>query len=155
MPTRFVIRTPIEKDYKEVYYAFDRNLFEYLTPDSGMEIIHFGGSRTGDEIKLKFTKPMKGEWVSKITDHFEYDHQCGFIDEGVKLPFGLKYWKHRHLIEKEGDGCVIVDDITFSYGYKILDLITLPGLFLSFYPRKGQYKKYFSEIYQEKEEPAS
>lgn len=141
---RFKIVTPILKDYKEVFAQFDEQLFRFLTPDEKqMKLVKFGGSTVNDEIHIQFLKPMKGEWISVITEVEENDKECFFVDEGKKLPFGLKKWKHRHIVKKEGNGCVIVDDIYFSFGFWLIDFFAFPGLYLAFAPRKKLYKKYF------------
>ena len=141
---RFKITTPINKNYKEVFSQFDEKLFRFLTPDEKqMKLIKFGGSTVGDEIHIKFLKPVKGEWVSEITEVEQNEKECYFVDEGRKLPFGMRKWKHRHIVEKDGEGCKIVDDISFSFGFFLIDFFAFPGLYLAFAPRKKLYKKFF------------
>jgi len=140
----FKITTPIRKDYQSVFAAFDQKLFEFLLPPKAMaSLVQFGGSRKGDIVHIQFSLPYKAEWISEITHDECNDTACMFIDEGKKLPFGLKTWKHRHIVKKDGDHCLIIDDISFSYANKFLDALFFPLLYLSFLPRKKQYQQYF------------
>lgn len=144
---RFVLRTQVDGHYKEVMNRFDLDLFEALKPKGAkMEIVQFTGSETGDTVELRFLFPLKARWLSKITDHGSDDNQAYFIDEGAVLPFPLRDWKHKHIVEKHSDTqSIIIDDISFSSGYKLIDLLIYLPLLLSFYPRKGVYKKYFAQ----------
>lgn len=130
----------VNLDHKSVFNGFDSKLFTYLLPP-GTELIQFGGSDKGDVVHLKL--PLAGEWVSLITENQESEKGYYFIDEGKKLPFPLKKWKHRHTIEAYNGGTRIIDDMTFSSGSYLFDLVLYPVLYLSFYPRTWQYKNYF------------
>lgn len=144
---RFVLRTQVDGYYKEVMRKFDLALFEALKPKGAkMEIVQFTGSETGDVVELKFIFPLKARWVSKIIDHGADEDKAYFIDQGEVLPFPLRNWKHKHIVEKHSDTqSIIVDDISFSSGYELIDLLIYLPLLLSFYPRKGVYKKYFAQ----------
>jgi ligand-binding SRPBCC domain-containing protein len=138
------IKTPIKGKMEDVYKRFDEKLFRFLTPsEKQMRVLHFGGSKKGDLIKLEFVWPVKGFWTCEITEVYESPMECYFTDEGALLPFGLKKWKHVHRVVKAGENCIIVDDITFTTGNLLLDLIYYPVFFLGFYPRKILYRKFF------------
>ena len=108
-----------------------------------MELIRFDGSKTGDEIHLKLTPPGT-TWISIITDDFITENEATFVDEGKQLPPGLKYWKHIHRIRKVSETeSIIEDDISFKGSFGLLTLLLLPVLWMSFYPRKKAYTKYF------------
>ena len=142
---KLILKTKVDGYYKEVMRRFDLALFEALKPiGAKMEIRQFTGSETGDIVELEFVSPIKAKWRSEITDHGSDDKQAYFIDEGRVLPFPLKKWKHRHIVEKiDDDASCIIDDIYFSSGIKILDILIYLPLLLSFYPRKKIYKRYF------------
>ena len=146
---RLVLKTKVSGNYKVIMDRFDLDLFEALKPiGAKMEIVEFTGSQKGDLVHIRFTKPFRTEWISKITDHGSDDKMAFFLDEGDKLPFPLKKWKHKHIVEYETDSqSIIVDDISFSSNNVILDLILYPAMFLGFYPRKKIYKKYFSGLF--------
>ena len=135
-----LLKSIVEQDLESVYNRFDADLFVYLLPP-GAKLIQFGGSKKGDIVHLKL--PVAGEWVSLITEDGKTNDSYYFVDEGKKLPFPLKYWKHKHILTKLESRTIIEDNMTFSTGYSFLDLLFYPVLYLSFLPRTWQYKSYF------------
>lgn len=139
------LSTTVRGNYKAVMARFDRDLFEALKPKQGeMEIVEFTGSKKGDRVHLRFLSPIKADWVSLITEDGADDQQAYFVDEGETLPFPLKYWRHRHIVEKiTADTSRIIDDITFKGPNALMTLLLYPAIFLGFYPRKRIYRSYF------------
>ena len=139
------IKTQVKGNFKEIMRQFDRKLFEALKPKGAdMEIVEFTGSETGDKVHIRFNKPLKAEWISHITDHGSNDQEAYFIDEGVKLPFPLSYWKHKHIVQKiTEDTSWIIDDITFKGPNFLVSLLLYPGIYAGFYPRKRIYRAFF------------
>lgn len=135
------LKSIVEQDLETVYNRFDADLFVYLLPP-GANLIQFGGSKKGDVVHLKL--PVAGEWVSLITEDDKTNDSYYFIDEGKKLPFPLKSWKHKHILTRIEGKTIIEDNMTFSTGYSLLDLLFYPVLYLSFLPRTWQYKSYFN-----------
>jgi len=142
---RLILKTKVKGHYLRVMERFDLDLFEALKPiGAQMEVVQFTGSKTGDIVELKFVSPIKAEWISKITDHGSNRDSAYFVDEGEVLPFPLQQWKHRHIVERvDDDYSIIVDDIQYSSGFWLLDLLLYPAMFVGFYPRKFSYRKYF------------
>ena len=134
------LKSAVNSEPKKVFNGFDSKLFTYLLPP-GAELIQFGGAVKGDVVHLKL--PLAGEWISLITENGQTEDGYYFVDEGEKLPFPLKEWRHKHIVEAHNGGTRIVDDMTFSTGNYILDLMLFPILYVSFFPRTWQYKKYF------------
>ncbi len=134
------IKSKVEGDLASVFNRFDHNLFRYLLPP-GAQLIEFGGSKKGDIVHLKL--PLAGEWISEITENGVSEDLCYFIDEGRKLPFPLKKWKHKHILHRAGEGTIIEDNMNFSTGNILTDLLFYPVLLISFLPRVWQYKSYF------------
>lgn len=143
-----ILRSLVQGNYKKVMAAFDRHLFEALKPPIGeMEILAFTGSKKGDKVHIQFHSPVKAEWISDIVEDEVTDNRAWFIDVGVKLPWPLATWTHRHIVERIDDqNSVIIDDITFSGNNFILSLLLYPAIFLGFYPRKKIYQAYFKEL---------
>ena len=142
------IKTLVHGHYLSVMQRFDRQLFEALKPKGAdMEIVEFTGSEKGDKVHIRFNSPIKAEWISHITEHGENDKEAYFIDEGVKLPWPLKYWRHKHIVQRvtEDTSC-IVDDITFKGPNALMSAAMYPGIFAGFYPRKKIYKAYFNAV---------
>ena len=143
---RIILRTKVKGDYLKVMKQFDLDLFEFLKPKGAdMKVEKFTGSKTGDEVHLRFNSPLKMKWVSHITDHGADKKQCFFLDEGVVLPFFLGSWKHMHIVEKYGDNSVIVDHITFKATWRIFTIFLYPIILFGFLPRKKAYPKYFGQ----------
>ncbi len=139
------LKTKVKGHYKDIMARFDRDLFEALAPGfPPMEIVEFSGSREGDKVHIRFGAPVNAEWVSLITDHGVDESEAYFVDEGMKLPPPLSYWKHRHIVRKitEDTSCII-DDITFRGPNRLLTWLMYPGILLGFYPRKKIYRAYF------------
>ena len=146
---RIVIRSPIKNhNYLDVVIRFDKSLFEALLPRfPDVKLRRFDGSKKGDKVVLHFYIGIKvATWVSEITDDWAENDTAGFIDIGIKLPFPLKYWKHRHVVENATGGCVIVDEIEFSTGRAWLNALMLPLLKSQFAKRTSLYQHYFNEI---------
>lgn len=141
------LSTIVSGNYKEVMKQFDRKLFEALTPDDRvMELIEFTGSKEGDWVHLRFKLPFRADWKSEITEDGMDEEKAWFVDEGRVLPFGLGYWKHKHIVEKMDDNSSrIIDDIEYKAQNSLLTLLIYPVLFAAFYPRKRAYRKYFGK----------
>lgn len=139
------LKTKVKGNYREVMRKFDRDLFEALKPSVGeMEIVEFTGSKKGDQVHLRFLSPIKAEWISVITEDGVNEREAYFIDEGVKLPFPLKYWKHKHIVRKiDEKTSYIIDDMTFEGANKMISFLLYPAIYGGFYPRKKIYQAYF------------
>ena len=144
---KFIIQTPINKDYKEVFKAFDLNLFKALKPPlMPLEVSQFDGCKTGDKVILK-VGPLKQTWQSDIVEDFQSELHVGFVDVGIILPPPLKKWRHCHRIINTGKNeSLISDEVEFSSGIIILDLLMYLPLYLQFLIRYPQYKSYFNKI---------
>lgn len=137
---KITLRSQVEQDLETVAKRFDVDLFKYLLPP-GAELLQFGGSHKGDVVHLKL--PLAGEWVSEISEHGSEEGVWYFIDEGRKLPFPLKRWKHKHILRATGDQTIVEDHMYFTTGTFLGNVLFYPVLFLSFLPRIKQYKRYF------------
>ncbi|MFT6322208.1 MAG: ligand-binding SRPBCC domain-containing protein [Granulosicoccus sp.] len=139
------LKTKVDGNYQDIMRLFDRNLFEALKPKNAkMEIVTFTGSKKGDKVHLRFLSPIKAEWISEITEDGENEKETYFIDEGVKLPFPLSSWKHKHVVRKiTENSSYIIDDMTFEGINSFFTLFLYPALYIAFYPRKSIYKSYF------------
>lgn len=140
--------TEVPGYYTEVMSRFDRTLFEALAPPLvPLNIMNFTGSKTGDLVHLKFGGIINTEWISKIIDHGIDEENAFFIDQGTKLPFPLKTWHHRHIVQKIGpDRSKIIDDIDFESYNPLMSALIYPLLYLGFKPRGKIYRQYFSSV---------
>ena len=136
------LKSKVEGKLTEIHHRFDADLFRYLLPP-GAQLIEFGGSKTGNIVHLKL--PLAGEWISEITEDGKTNDSAYFIDEGRTLPFPLKKWKHKHILYRSGIHTILEDNMSFSTGTIITDILFYPILLVAFLPRVWQYKSYFKK----------
>lgn len=139
------IKTKVEQDYLEVKQGFNKDLFLKLNPPfPPVKLLRFDGCRRGDKVSLELNFILfKQIWTSIITADRTDEEEFFFVDEGKKLPFFLRFWKHKHRIIREESGSTIVDEINFSARLKILSPLLYPVLYAQFWYRKPIYKKIF------------
>ena len=144
---RLVFNTQVNQPVPAVFAGFTKELFLRLSPPfPPVSLERFDGMKIGDEVHLVLKFPGRHQrWVSRITDRFVSDTECWFEDEGVTLPFFLKTWRHRHIIRQagDGDGSVILDDVTFTSPHPVFDPFLYPAMLLQFWYRKPIYKRAF------------
>lgn len=139
------ISTTVQQNHRQVFDGFTRDLFLKLSPPfPPVKLRRFDGCHTDDRVELQLNFIFfKQTWESLITDFQDNDQEIYFIDEGVKLPFFLKYWRHHHRIVKVGDQTKIIDDITFKTPFLLTNYLMYPALYLQFLYRKPIYRKVF------------
>ncbi len=139
------ISTRVNAPLQTVKNGFNQDLFLSLNPPfPPVKLLQFDGCEKGDRVKLELNFIFfRQDWVSDITEDAETTERWYFIDEGTKLPFFLRSWKHHHSVERNGNGSVIIDDITFSTGMILTDLLMYPALLGQFLYRKPVYKRKF------------
>lgn len=142
------IKTAVASSLEEVKQGFNQELFLKLNPPfPPVRLVKFDGCKAGDEVSLELNFLLfKQLWVSDIVEDKHEQEQWYFVDEGRKLPFFLKSWKHIHRVEVSGDGAIIIDDISFSTGTIFTDWLMYPALYFQFLYRKPIYKKVFRKL---------
>jgi ligand-binding SRPBCC domain-containing protein len=89
----------------------------------------------------------KVTWSSLITEDKLTADEWFFIDEGVKMPFGLHYWQHKHRVKKiNEESCEIIDEISFDTRNEFLNYLLFPFLWGMIFYRKPFYQKYLSLV---------
>lgn len=140
---QILIETPVADDYKTVWAGFNENLFVALKPIfPPLKLLRFDGSMKGDQVHVQI---FNQRFDALIVEQAELPNEIYFVDEGKQLPFPLKTWRHKHRILKADEGSVIIDDINFSTGSKLLDYLVYPGLYFQFAGRKPVYQKVFGK----------
>ncbi len=142
---RFQVKTKVEQDFKSVHKQFNLLLFMKLkSPLMSFIVKRFDGCNLGDIIELDAKILfIKQYWLAEIIEAKETDEEIYFVDTGVKTPFPIKHWTHKHRIIKQSKSSVIIDDITFKTSNFIFDMILFPVVYVQFYWRKHIYKNYF------------
>lgn len=147
-----LLKTRVSQSIDQVWAGFDRSLFEALTPlFPPVRIIRFDGSLPGNIVHLQLQVGFsKQDWISKIVDQQSTPTEISFVDEGIKLPFFLTYWRHHHRLCRWIDPTTghdytdIIDDITFETPTKLTNYLLYPVLWLQFACRKPTYRRRFS-----------
>jgi ligand-binding SRPBCC domain-containing protein len=143
------LTTRISAPLTHIEENFNRTLFAYLNPPGAkVEIVRFDGTKKGDILVLKLKTPiMKGEWHGSIIERFSDQKQFYFIDVGDELPWPLKSWRHKHLVEKiDQNSCLLSDDVNFSTPSALLDRLFYPFFWGMFFWRRHRYQKYFTQV---------
>jgi ligand-binding SRPBCC domain-containing protein len=143
---RLAIKTQVDASLIEVIGGFTSDLFLKLNPPfPPVQLKQFDGCKAGDSVHLELNFLLfRQEWISLITSDGRDDGEWWFVDEGTKLPFFLKKWKHHHRVVKVSSiTSEIIDDITYSTGTWLTDVLFYPVLYLQFLYRKPIYKRVF------------
>lgn len=142
---KILIKTQVTARLQKVIKGFDKSLFLQLAPPfPPINLLRFDGNKKGDTVSLELNMLLfKQQWTSLITHDEESQKHFSFTDEGMRLPFFLKKWKHIHHLETNAHGTLITDEIYFSSGAIITDVLLYPILFIQFLYRKPIYKRIF------------
>lgn len=145
---RLKIETKVQGNQKEVFEKFTKELLLFVSmPYPRFKLIHFNGSSVGSVVEAELDMIIKKvKWVSVVTEHEVQSEKSWFVDEGTVMPFGMIYWRHKHLVEQRNDGAYIIDDLTF-HGNNFFKSLMLYFMFIpAFYYRKPRYKMYFKKL---------
>jgi ligand-binding SRPBCC domain-containing protein len=143
---KITIETAVNQSVNDVWSQFDDKLLLKLSPPfPPVKLISFG-QKVGEKVTFELNFfILRQLWVSKITESEVLTDESFFVDEGVQLPFFLKYWKHKHRIVKDNatSGSTIIDEIEFRTPTVLTDYIFYPILYLQFLYRKPIYQRIF------------
>ena len=141
-----LINTRVDEDFRVVFSGFDQELFERLSPPfPRLKLLRFDGCKPGDLVEVEVDSGFfKQKWSSLVTELTKNDYEIFFIDEGLQLPTPLKYWRHKHLLSKNGGYTLISDKIEYKTSYVILDYLLYPFFYAQFAYRKPVYRKIFN-----------
>lgn len=140
------ISTQVESSINQVWEKFDITLLKKLAPPFPlMKVLKYEGNKKGDLVSFELSFLLfKQIWTSKITESHQNGKHAYFIDEGLELPFFLKDWKHKHLIEENKEGKTeIIDLIHYKTPFVWLDYLMYPLMYVQFAYRIPIYKRFF------------
>ena len=138
---KFNYETKIDKEFEEVWTFFSTadNLAK-ITSFPKVRILSDPSTTPGNTIKMQFNFFIfRISWHSKITKK----EQTYFIDEGEKLPFPFKEWKHTHKFKEDGKLTVMTDIV--EYDASVPDFFVKFILNQMFSGREKEIKKYFQK----------
>ncbi|WP_162343371.1 SRPBCC family protein [Cyclobacterium salsum] len=142
------LSTRVNQPYLKVKEGFTEDLFQSLNPPfPPVKLLRFDGSSTGDIVSLELNFLLfKQVWTSEITDDQTVENEFYFVDEGIKLPFFLRFWRHKHrIVSKGATQSLIIDEISYRAPNILLEVVLFPVLYAQFALRKPIYKKYFGQ----------
>ncbi len=142
------LRTPVAAPLPAVWRGFDESLFKKLSPPfPPVKLVRFDGSHKGDLVSLELNFILfKQRWTSHIIEQHETENEIYFIDKGVKLPFFLAFWQHKHrLIRSPAGGTIIADEIEYRTPFLLFDYLMYPVMWAQFAYRGPIYKKVFAK----------
>lgn len=143
---KFSLQTTINATIDQVWKQFDKELLEKLSPPFPfIKISTFDGCEVNDKVVIDMNFVfLKTSWSSLIIENQISDTEKFFTDKGIKMPFGLTHWKHKHGLKKVDDRTIIIDSIEFHTKYIILDYLLFPLFYGMIVYRKPLYKKLLS-----------
>ncbi len=144
---RITLSTYVSQSLSQVWTGFDEQLFNQLAPPfPPVRLRRFDGSHTGDEVHLELNFFLfQQSWHSRIVEHRVGETDIYFVDQGIRLPFFLTYWRHRHRLRQHGEGTEITDDIEYEGPTRLLEYLLYPVLYAQFWYRRPIYQRVFSQ----------
>lgn len=148
---QFSISSPVKADFQLVVSRFNTDLFIHLLPSfPRIRLLQFDGTAKGDVLRLRiYMASGSMDWDTRIIERSENDKEVFFVDQGIKLPFFLLYWEHKHRIVRNGNSTLIIDEIFYRSANILVEYLVLPVLWISFSARKKGYRSYFENIINE------
>jgi len=146
---RLTVQSKVGQNYKQVFEGFTESLFLRLNPPfPKVRLLKFDGCKKGDQVVIELNFLLfKQIWESDIIDFQESTEEIFFIDHGVRLPFFLKEWRHKHrIVRVKGnteDHTLIIDDIEYNCPFWLPNFLMYIPLYLQFLYRRPIYKKVF------------
>ena len=140
------LHTLVKQDYLSVFQNFDQTLFLALAPPfPKVKLLRFDGSNPGDKVAIRLNFLLFSQtWASLITESNITEQEAYFVDEGQQLPWPLKFWRHRHVVQKHPEGGAVISDlIEFWTASFLVDLLLYPLMWAQFSYRKPIYRKFF------------
>ena len=141
-----LIETVVHRNWQDIKAGFNRDLFLSLKPPGvSLNLKRFDGCTAGDEVHLEMnTAGLKQLWISHITKDEQTESEWSFVDEGHKIPWPLKKWRHHHrVVSLDDKSSKIIDDISFECVQSWMNPLMYPVLWSSFAIRPARYKKFF------------
>ena len=149
---KFTIRTQVKGPYRSVFDRFNSGLLTALTPPGmKMKVLRYDEPHEpGSMVELEATMYgfIKQLWKNEITEVEHAEGKSWFVDEGRKLPWPVKKWRHKHIVQaakdEHGEPCAeIVDDIYYDAGW--ITFLVHPVIWAQFAYRKPVYKRIFGK----------
>ena len=130
--------------FEKVSSAFHSiKIVKFLTGFQPVQIIEWSGIENGKRAHFKLWFFGWKNFKVKHESYMKSNNELFFIDRGIELPLGVKYWKHKHIIKRNGEGVIIQDLVSFSHANIFMEYLLFPILMFPIIIRKLFYKIYF------------
>lgn len=147
-PIHVRIATEVAASLPAVRAAFTQSLLEQLNPPfPPAKLLRYDGEEPGNEVWIGLNFILfKQVWKSVITEQQQQPHVFYFIDKGVQLPFFLRSWQHKHLLEAlPTGGTRIVDELQFTTPFWLPGFFARPLFAGLMWYRRPIYKRVFKK----------
>ena len=131
---------------------FSEELFKYLLPPLfPLKVVRFEGVQKGAKYEFDLAGGLlpgllSTTWSGEIVDAGDVQGGFYFTDEGTKLPFPLKSWRHLHRIlpNPQKGGIDILDMVEYSCYLPLFEYSLYPSFFSLFVFRKKRYSAFYT-----------
>jgi ligand-binding SRPBCC domain-containing protein len=143
-----LVTTRVKAGLPEVVAAFNKDLFLRLNPPfPPVRLLRYDGNESGNRVELELNFLLfKQRWVSVISETAAGPHFWWFKDEGEQLPFFLKSWSHKHVIEQKDGFCLITDAIELTAPAYLPHGLVAAAIRLLMLYRRPVYRKIFGAV---------
>ena len=145
---KFTIKTVVQQPFHTADKGFGKDWLVKLNPPvPPFRITRFDGLNDGDRVHIRFNFFLfKDDWEYVVRDKVDNEREWSFVDEGVRMPFFLKRWRHRYRLSADNKGMNVTDEVDFDAPVRVLDFLLYPYLYLHFLYRKPIYKRRYGKI---------
>ncbi|MBN2694855.1 hypothetical protein JXR93_09355 [bacterium] len=135
------IKHKISGDLKAQFKKMNKELFMFLNPRFiPLKIDVFEEISKNSIFRLKV---MFFRWDGVISEYVIDDNESYFVDEGVKLPFPLKKWRHKHILKKIDNELFLIEDVEVDSYFIFRPFVKY--FFRKMLEKRGdKYRVYFS-----------
>lgn len=141
---KFTVSTQIhELTPEEVYRVFNYDLLWALSPPFAKpRAVLYEGNRPGHRMVFGLVTPLGTKhWAGRVTEEGHTANEIYFVDEGEQMPFGLRLWRHKHRMIRNGAGTLLRDEVRFETRNPLFTALLFPVLYAQFIYRKPRYEK--------------
>lgn len=150
---RFTVTTHVRGVSPQAAYSvFTDRLLAALSPPFVKPVTQlYEGNRPGHQLRFSLHTPLGTQtWTGKVTEEQISETEIYFVDEGLEMPFGLIYWRHKHRLLKTVEGTRIRDEVQFRTKNSLLSVLLFPVLWFQFLYRKPMYAKTIKRMLAER-----
>lgn len=120
----------------------DKRFLLHLIKLQPVRVIRWDGTYDGAKAHMKFWFLFWNDFQVEHKNNKSSDIEFSFEDHGLILPFSLNSWKHKHVVKKDHNDIIILDNIEFEFNIYILGLFIYPILVFPILIRRVLYRTF-------------